>query len=109
MEFGSWGQHDVTKIKEAVTKNNLKVGCFSGDKDYNLIDPAHRKEFIEYLAKSIDVAHYLNCKNLVLHSNALGENGKHVLIEELKYDGIFAFELSPKTTMEKCIEALKAF
>ncbi len=55
MEFGSWGQHDVTKIKEAVTKNNLKVGCFSGDKDYNLIDPAHRKEFIEYLAKSIDM------------------------------------------------------
>lgn len=34
---------------------------------------------------------------------------KHVLIDELHYDGIFAFELSPATTMEACIRAMHAF
>lgn len=76
VEFGSWAQHDVEKIKSLLDKYNLKLGCFSGDKDYNLIDPAHSREFIAYLKQSVEVAHYLNCENLVLHSNALAEEGR---------------------------------
>lgn len=76
IEFGSWEQHDVKHIKELLEENQLKLGCFSGDKDYNLIDPAHCGEFIDYLKRSIDVAHELNCENLVLHSNALAEQGR---------------------------------
>ena len=225
IEFGSWEQHDVKKIKELLDRYQLKLGCFSGDKDYNLIDPAHCREFIEYLKRSVEVAHDLNCENLVLHSNALAEEGrmctagnelndrtkiacaaknlvraaeiaedagitlqlepvstyskpgyymttsaiirvvdspnlkllydvfhmqlmegdlvntirknadiigyvhigdapdrhepgtgeinydciKRLLIEELGYDGIFAFELSPLTTLEACVEAMHAF
>ena len=33
VEFGSWEQHDVKRIKELLTENQLKLGCFSGDKD----------------------------------------------------------------------------
>ena len=76
IEFGSWEQHDVKKIKELLDRYQLKLGCFSGDKDYNLIDPAHCREFIEYLKRSVEVAHDLNCENLVLHSNALAEEGR---------------------------------
>lgn len=76
IEFGSWEQHDVKKIKELLETYQLKLGCFSGDKDYNLIDPAHCKEFIEYLKRSVEAAHFLDCENLVLHSNALAEEGR---------------------------------
>lgn len=75
IEFGSWEQHDVKKIKALLKQYGLTLGCFSGDKDYNLIDPVHRKEFIEYFARSLQVASDLNCKNLVMHSNALGLEG----------------------------------
>lgn len=229
VEFGSWEQHDVKTIKGLLERYQLKLGCFSGDKDYNLIDPSHSREFMDYLKRSVEVAHELNCENLVLHSNALAEEGrmctagnelndctkiasatknlmlacevaeagnitlqlepvstyakpgyymttsasagdiirvvnspnlkllydvfhmqlmegdlvntirknadiigyvhigdvpdrhepgtgevnyeyiKHVLIDELHYDGIFAFELSPATTMEACIRAMHAF
>ena len=29
VEFGSWEQHDVKRIKELLTENQLKLGCFS--------------------------------------------------------------------------------
>lgn len=32
-------------------------------------------EYIEYIKSSINTAKYLNCSNLVIHSNALGEGG----------------------------------
>lgn len=76
IEFGSWEQHDVKRILALLEENRLKLGCFSGDKDYNLIDPAHSREFIDYLKRSVDVAHLLGCENLVLHSNALAEEGR---------------------------------
>ena len=53
VEFGSWEQHDVKRIKELLTENQLKLGCFSGDKDYNIIDPAHCREFLDYLQRSV--------------------------------------------------------
>lgn len=76
IEFGSWEQHDIKRIQALLEENGLKLGCFSGDKDYNLIDPAHRKEFMEYFKRSMDTAHFLGCENLVLHSNALAEEGR---------------------------------
>lgn len=76
VEFGSWAQHDIKKIKSLLEENRLQLGCFSGDKDYNLIDPAHCKEFLEYFKRSVEAAHFLDCKNLVIHSNALGEEGR---------------------------------
>lgn len=76
IEFGSWEQHDTHRIRDLLLEHRLKLGCFSGDKDYNLIDPAHCKEFIAYLKRSVEVAHFLDCENLVLHSNALAEEGR---------------------------------
>ena len=34
---------------------------------------------------------------------------KRLLVDELKFDGIFAFELSPLTTLDACVEAMHAF
>ncbi len=76
IEFGSWGCHDVDIIQKKLKENNLQLGCFSGDMDYNLIDPAHSKEYVEYFRSSAEVAVRLGCKNLVVHSNSFGTTGE---------------------------------
>ena len=38
--------------------------------------PEDRAEFVDYVAKSIEVAKRLGCKNLVVHSQAMDDTGK---------------------------------
>ena len=49
---------------------------FSADFKASLIVPEDRAEFVDYVAKSIEVAKKLNCKNLVIHSQAMDDTGK---------------------------------
>lgn len=76
VEFGSWAQHDIKKIKSLLEENRLQLGCFSGDKDYNLIDPALQWNF-RYFKRSVEAA-LLDCKNLVIQFQRLGREGRSV-------------------------------
>ena len=49
---------------------------FSADFKASLIVPEDRAEFVDYVAKSIEVAKKLGCKNLVIHSQAMDDTGK---------------------------------
>ena len=75
VEFWSWEDKDLDRIKQICQGLGLKVASFSGDKDFNLIDIDEQNEYIEFIEKSINAAKHLNCSTLVIHSNALGENG----------------------------------
>lgn len=75
VEFWGWDNKNLDKINELCDKFELKVASFSGDKDYSLIDISHVELYIAYIKKSIEAAKKLNCKTLVIHSNALGEGG----------------------------------
>ena len=75
VEFWSWEDKNLDRIKQICQDLSLKVASFSGDKEFNLIDINEQDEYIEFIEKSIDTAKYLNCSTLVIHSNALGENG----------------------------------
>lgn len=75
IEFWSWADKDVEKIKELCGKYQLKVASFSGDQRFSLIDDSHSKDYVEFIKKSIKTAKYLDCNTLVIHSNALGEGG----------------------------------
>lgn len=75
VEFWGWEGKDISKIKELCKKYNLKIASFSGDRDYSPIDETHREGYLAFLKDSIDVAKELECDNLVIHSNALGEGG----------------------------------
>ena len=76
IEFWSWKDKDVAKIKELCESNNLKIASFSGDQEFSMVDENQRKDYIAFVEKSIETAKFLNCHNLVIHSNALGENGE---------------------------------
>jgi hydroxypyruvate isomerase len=75
VEFWSWEDKNLKRIKQICQDLNLKIASFSGDKGFNLIDINEQDKYIEFIEKSIDSAKYLNCRTLVIHSNALGENG----------------------------------
>lgn len=75
VEFWSWKDKNIDEIKELCSKYNLKVASFSGDKDFSMVDKKEKDNYIEFATKSIEVANKLNCPNLVIHSNALGDGG----------------------------------
>ena len=75
LEFWSWKDKDIQKIKELCRANDLKIASFSGDQDFSMIDANQKADYVAFVQESIEIAKFLNCENLVIHSNALGENG----------------------------------
>ena len=76
VEFGYWLGRDIDRIKAECDKYGLTVTTFSADFKASLIVPEDRAEFLDYIAKSIEAAKKLNCKNLVIHSQAMDDTGK---------------------------------
>jgi len=75
VEFWTWKDKDIQRIKELCRSHDLKIAGFSGDQNYSMIDEKQKDDYIALTEESIETAKFLNCSHLVLHSNALGENG----------------------------------
>ncbi|WP_237714771.1 MULTISPECIES: hydroxypyruvate isomerase family protein [Pelosinus] len=78
IEFWSWKDKDIEKIKLLCEKYDLKIASFSGDQDFSMVHQEENEAYINFVMESIKTAIFLDCKYLVLHSNALGEGGKVV-------------------------------
>ena len=76
LEFGLWAPLDISRLRELQQEQQMNIACISGDQDYSIIAPAERNAFLDFLEQSIQVALKLDCRNLYIHSDALGENGK---------------------------------
>ncbi|MGI6175817.1 MAG: TIM barrel protein [Christensenellales bacterium] len=76
VEFWSWVNKDIPLVKKLLKDNELKLASMSGDNDYSMIVPAHKEKFLEYLKRSIEISKELGCEHLVMHSNAIDENGQ---------------------------------
>ena len=75
IEFWTWKDKNTKQIKELCQAHDLKIASFSGDQEFSMIDEDQRKDYISFVEASIETAQFLNCNHLVVHSNALGENG----------------------------------
>lgn len=75
VEFWSWKDKNVNNIKNLCDKYSLKIASFSGDKEFSMINRKENEDYINFVIESIETAKFLDCKNLVIHSNALGEGG----------------------------------
>ena len=60
VEFWSWDDRDLSRIKETCRKHGVKVRAFSGTKSYSLCDGEHSKEYIEWIKRSIEAAKILD-------------------------------------------------
>jgi hydroxypyruvate isomerase len=75
VEFWSWKDKDIQKIKALCQMYDLKVASFSGDQAFSMVDEHQKHDYIAFVQESIEIAKFLKCDHLVIHSNALGENG----------------------------------
>ncbi|NLJ95440.1 MAG: TIM barrel protein [Clostridiaceae bacterium] len=75
IEFWSRDDKDIDKITELTKKHNIKVASFNGDADLSLVDPNQKKEYLEYLKKSVEIAKKLDSVAVTIHSNGLGDGG----------------------------------
>ncbi|NLJ19132.1 TIM barrel protein [Globicatella sulfidifaciens] len=76
VEFWSWTDKDLSKVKEAAENAEITICGFNGDAELSLIDPDHNKNYLEFLKKSIAAAKQVGALSLTIHSNGLGEAGK---------------------------------
>lgn len=75
IEFWSWKDKDIQMIKELCRTYDLKIASFSGDQEFSMIDENQKEDYIAFVNESMETAKFLNCPHLVIHSNALDENG----------------------------------
>jgi hydroxypyruvate isomerase len=75
IEFWTWKDKNIEQIKALCGEHDLKIASFSGDQEFSMIDEDKRNNYISFVEASIETAQLLNCEHLVVHSNALGENG----------------------------------
>lgn len=75
VEFWSWSDKDLPRIKQLCKDLGLKIASFSGDQDYSLCDPAHLEPYCDWMVQSFKTANFLECETVIIHSNQLGEHG----------------------------------
>jgi hydroxypyruvate isomerase len=75
IEFWSWMDKDVSRIRELCHKYDLGIASFSGDHRISLIDENRRNDYLRFVEGSLEAAGSLGCENLVIHSNGLGDGG----------------------------------
>lgn len=75
VEFWDWRNRDLAATKAAAEQAGIVISGFNGDADYSLVDPDHKKKYLDYLRESIAAAKEVGARSLTIHSNALGEGG----------------------------------
>jgi len=75
VEFWGWTDKDIDAVKAAAEKAGIGISGFNGDADYSLIDPTHKKPYLDYLKQSVAVAKKIGALSVTIHSNALGDGG----------------------------------
>jgi len=79
IEFDAWTPLDLTKVADELSRNRLTLTAFAGDSEASLVFPEMRGDFLEFLSQSIAVAKTFGCPNLIVHSNAIAEDGSTFL------------------------------
>lgn len=75
IEFWSWHDKDLNKIKETCEELGVSVRAFSGTKEWSLCDRAHRAEYLDWIRQSIEAAKQLSCDTLILFPNHFTPDG----------------------------------
>lgn len=75
IEFWSWHDRDLEKIKRICKEHNVKVRAFCGTGAYSLCDKEHGKECIDWVKQSVAAAKKLDCDTLILFPNHFTPNG----------------------------------
>jgi hydroxypyruvate isomerase len=102
-EFWTWKNRDWGKVKKAIADSGVKIAAFSGDDEFSMINPDENSFYIDFLKKSIEKAKEIDCRYLVIHSDALEKDGSAKVIgKTLSYE-------TKLSNMYKVLEAIAPF
>ena len=76
VEFWSWTDKDLRAVRRAAEEAGIGIAGFNGDAELSLIDPAQKKEYLEFLRRSVAAAKEVGARSLTIHSNGLGKGGR---------------------------------
>lgn len=65
-EFWGWGNKDIDAIKAAKDKAGLEVATFGANVGGSLVEPSNRDKLPDSLKRSVEVAHKLDCKRMLV-------------------------------------------
>jgi hydroxypyruvate isomerase len=65
IEFWSWMDKDILRIKELCHRYDLRIASFSGDQRFSLIDENQQNDYLRFVEGSLEVAEFLGCENRV--------------------------------------------
>ncbi len=98
IEFWDWRDKDLSALVEAAASRGLSVAAMSGNRQHALINSEDRDGLLEEMDQVFDVASQLSCRNIMMLSDVLNEDGS-------------AAPSSPGSTQEKkeaVVENLRA-
>lgn len=75
VEFWEWRDKDLDATRAAADKAGIRINGFNGDRDYSLVDPTHKENYLNALRDSMNAAIKLGAPTVTIHSNALGDGG----------------------------------
>lgn len=75
VEFWSWTDKDLDQIKKLAEEADIVITGFNGDADYSLVDSTQKKDYLDFLKKSLEAAKKIGALSVTIHSNALGDGG----------------------------------
>lgn len=71
VEIWDWDSKDLDELSNLCRENEIEISCMGGDGPVSLCDPAHEKEYLDYLKHSLAAAQKVGCRLLAVHSNEL--------------------------------------
>ncbi len=75
VEFWDWRVKDLDVTRDAAAAAGIKISGFNGDADFSLVDPSHKKQYLDFIKESVAVAKKIGAESITIHSNALGDGG----------------------------------
>ena len=71
VEFWGWEDKDLEQVKQLLKDNGLELAGMGGDGPFSMCDPVNKEKYLDYIRKAIEAAKFLDCPNLIIHSDAL--------------------------------------
>lgn len=76
VEFWSWTDKDLDKVRSAALAAGIGIAGFNGDAELSLIDPAQKTDYLAFFRRSVEAARKVGARSVTIHSNGLGEGGR---------------------------------
>ena len=106
-EFWGWSNKDIDAIRVAKDRFGLEIATFGADVGGPLVDPSNRDKLPEALKRSVEVAHKLDCKRMLVTTGNEIQGVRRGVQHQSIVDGLkVAAEIVEAEEITLCLEPL---